>query len=189
MLDGSYCSAPYRYVGRVLDAWVFAHVVQLFDGPELVTTHSRAHSRGQWMTRTEHYPPHKAAYLERTPTYCRRLAETVGPSTYAVVEQLLADRPLDRLRSARALLRLMDQVGKTRLEPACKRASHFGDVHYRRIANNLLASAALDRLTHHCHVLVIRGESYQQRGRRKEDRAPDLTPANTPELDSWPTPR
>ena len=56
-------------------------------------------------------------------------------------------------------------------------------------ANNLLASAALDRLTHHCHVLVIRGDSYRQRGRRKEDRAPHLAPAQTPELDSWPTPR
>jgi DNA replication protein DnaC len=31
--------------------------------------------------------------------------------------------------------------------------------------NGLLASAALDRLTHHCHTLVIRGQSYRQRGR------------------------
>ena len=35
-------------------------------------------------------------------------------------------------------------------------------------ANDLLASAALDRLTHHAHTLVIRGESYRQRSRRKE---------------------
>ena len=39
-------------------------------------------------------------------------------------------------------------------------------------ANDLLASAALDRLTHHAHTLVIRGQSYRQRGRRKEDTAP-----------------
>ncbi|MBM3465431.1 MAG: transposase [Armatimonadetes bacterium] len=32
----------------------------------------------------------------------------------------------------------------------------------------LLASAALDRLTHHCQAIVIQGESYRQRGRRKE---------------------
>jgi DNA replication protein DnaC len=32
--------------------------------------------------------------------------------------------------------------------------------------NGLLASAALDRLTHHCHTLVIRGQSYRQRGRQ-----------------------
>jgi hypothetical protein len=143
VLNGSYYSAPYRYVGEVLDAWIFAHVVQLFAGPELVTTHVRAHTRGQWLTRTEHYPPHKAAYLERTPTYCQRLAQTIGPATTTVVEQLLADRPLDRLRSVQALLRLVDQVGRTRLEAACTRALHFGDVRYRRIKEIL--NAALDQ--------------------------------------------
>ena len=35
-------------------------------------------------------------------------------------------------------------------------------------SNDLLASAALDRLTHHSHTLVIRGDSYRQRSRRKE---------------------
>lgn len=34
--------------------------------------------------------------------------------------------------------------------------------------NDLLASAALDRLTHHTHTLIIRGDSYRQRSRRKE---------------------
>jgi DNA replication protein DnaC len=35
-------------------------------------------------------------------------------------------------------------------------------------ANDLLASAALDRLTHHTHTLTIQGGSYRQRQRRKE---------------------
>jgi len=34
--------------------------------------------------------------------------------------------------------------------------------------NDLLASAALDRLTHHAQTLIIRGASYRQRNRRKE---------------------
>ena len=38
--------------------------------------------------------------------------------------------------------------------------------------DGLLSSAALDRLTHHCHTLVIRGQSYRQRGRRKESDVP-----------------
>jgi DNA replication protein DnaC len=41
--------------------------------------------------------------------------------------------------------------------------------------NDLLASAALDRLTHHTHTLIIRGASYRQRSRRKEVSA--ITPA------------
>jgi DNA replication protein DnaC len=41
--------------------------------------------------------------------------------------------------------------------------------------NDLLASAALDRLTHHTHTLIIRGTSYRQRKRRQE--AQDISPA------------
>jgi len=37
--------------------------------------------------------------------------------------------------------------------------------------HDLLASAALDRLTHHAHTLIIRGQSYRQRDRRKEQPA------------------
>lgn len=33
--------------------------------------------------------------------------------------------------------------------------------------NPLVASAALDRLTHHSHLLILNGESYRQRQRRK----------------------
>ena len=36
-------------------------------------------------------------------------------------------------------------------------------------SNDLLASAALDRLTHHTHTFTIRGSSYRQRQRRKEE--------------------
>lgn len=143
VLDGSYYSGPYRYVGQRLDAWGFSRVVQLFHSTDLVATHPRAVGRGQWQTRTEHYPPYKAADLEQTPTWCRDLARAIGPETLAVVEELLADRPLDRLRSVQALPRLVEQVGKTRLEAACARARHVGDVRYRRIRDIL--NAALDQ--------------------------------------------
>jgi DNA replication protein DnaC len=47
-------------------------------------------------------------------------------------------------------------------------------------ANDLVASAALDRLTHHAHMLVIHGQSYRQRQRRKEvGTTPSAPPAET----------
>jgi DNA replication protein DnaC len=46
--------------------------------------------------------------------------------------------------------------------------------------NDLLASAALDRLTHHAHSLIIRGESYRQRSRRKEVTSNKSTPSDQP---------
>ena len=47
--------------------------------------------------------------------------------------------------------------------------------------NDLLASAALDRLTHHSHTLVIRGDSYRQRQRRKEVNGVSSAPPANPE--------
>jgi len=143
VIAGSYYSAPYRYVGQTLDAYVGERVVQLFHGQELVTTHERAAEPGQWLTRLEHYPPAKAAYLERTPARCRQIAAQIGPATTQVVETLLGERPLDRLRAVQGILRMEETVGPQRLEAACARALHFGNVHYRGIKGIL--NAALDR--------------------------------------------
>lgn len=143
VIDGSFYSVPYRYVGQSLEAYVNERVVELHADGALVTTHVRATHRGIWRTRPEDYPPDKAAYLERTPERCRQLATQIGPSTRQVVDLLLADRPLDRLRSVQAILRLVESVGRERVEAACARALHFGDPRYRRIKDIL--NAALDR--------------------------------------------
>lgn len=142
-LDGSYYSVAYTYIGHSLDAHVSEQVVELYAGLDLVATHLRCTRRGQWQTRLEHYPPAKAAYLIQTPTYCRQQAPKIGPATTQVVDTLLAERPLDRLRAVQAILRLAESVGPQRLEAACARAHYFGDVRYRRIKQIL--NAALDR--------------------------------------------
>jgi transposase len=143
VVGGSFYSVPYHYVGHALDAHVGERIIQLFAGQELVASHERSLGRGQWHTRLEHYPASKAAYLERTPERCRALASKVGAATSQVTETLLAERPLDRLRAVQAILRLEDTVGPRRLEAACARALHFGDVRYRRIKQIL--NAALDQ--------------------------------------------
>jgi transposase len=143
VLDGSFYSVPYRYVGQTLDAHVGERVIQLFHGPQLIATHPRSQAAGEWHTRLEHYPADKAAYLQRTPQRCRQIAARLGPATSQVVESLLAERPLDRLRAVQAILRLEESVGAERLEAACARALYFGDIRYRRIKQIL--NAAVDR--------------------------------------------
>jgi len=143
VIAGSYYSAPSRLLGQLLEAHIGERVVQLFHGQELVATHERAQQPGQWLTRLEHYPPEKAAYLERTPERCRQIATQIGTATHQVVETLLAERPLDRRRAVQGILRLEETVGPQRLEAACKRALHHGTVSYRGIKGIL--NAALDR--------------------------------------------
>lgn len=143
VVAGSYYSAPYAYVGQTLDVYVRDNVVELYQGSQLVATHLRCRAPGQWQTRLEHYPEHKAAYLQRTPDACRQQAARLGTATSTVVHTLLAERPLDRLRSVQAILRLEETVGAQRLEAACARAVYYGDYRYRRIKEIL--NAALDR--------------------------------------------
>jgi transposase len=142
-IDKSYYSVPYIHVGQTLDAYVSERIVEIYLGTELIATHERSLEPGEWHTRTEHYPEHKAAYLERTPAYCRQVAARIGTATSKVVETVLGDRPLYRLRSVQAILRLEETVGDERLESACARALYFGDCSYRRIKTIL--NAALDR--------------------------------------------
>jgi transposase len=140
--DGSYYSAPYAFVGKSLDVLVYSGTVQLFDGTSLLFTHPRATQPGQRQTHPGHYPPDKRLYLERTPDFCRTQAAQVGPACLAVVEHLLADRPVDKLRAVQGIVGYIQRVGPARLEAACARALFYGDPQYRRIKSIL--NAGLD---------------------------------------------
>lgn len=141
-IAGSFYSVPFALVNQELTAHISERFVEIYKGLELVSTHPRSTRPGQWQTRLEDYPPAKAAYLTHTPEYCKKLGAKVGPSTLQVVEKLLDDRPLDRLRTVQAILRLEESVGTKRLEAACARALYFGDIRYRQIKSIL--NAALD---------------------------------------------
>lgn len=143
-VEGSDYSVPHAYVGQRVEVHLYEGTVQVYDGLTLLVTHSRAKRRGERITRLEHYPSDKALYLERTPEVCRERAARIGPSCAAVVEGLLAERPLDQLRAVQKLVGLETTYGAERLEAACVRAIRFGDPRYRRVKTILNAG-----LEHH----------------------------------------
>jgi len=143
VVDGRFYSAPYRWIGQIVDVYVGQRVVEIYHGLDLIATHAVAEKPGQRTTRTEHYPEGKRAFLENGPETCRERAQRIGAGCGQVIEHLLSDRVQDRLRSVQALLRMIESVGKDRMEAACRRAVHYGDPTYRRIKTIL--SAGLDR--------------------------------------------
>lgn len=143
-IDRSWYSAPFRHVGRKLDAHLYDHTVQLYDGVTLLVTHPRARRPGERHTKLEHYPEEKSYYLIHTREYCHQQAARIGPHCAQVVEQLLEQRPLDRLRSVQGLLGLARRWSPARLEAACARALHYGDATYRRLKRIL--EAGLDQV-------------------------------------------
>lgn len=145
VLDGAYYSAPHRLIGQRLwirsngrDVWIFHDYVR-------VASH-RWGPPGTRRTIRAHYPPEKAAVLEATPAACRERAGGIGPASAELVDALLAERPLDRLRTVQAILRLATRYGPHRLEAACRRALCYGDTAYatlKRILDKGLESEPL----------------------------------------------
>jgi hypothetical protein len=128
--DKAYYSAPFRYVGQTLWVRGDAYTVRLYADHVLVATHSRAAAPGERLTNLDHLPPDKADALTLTPERCREEAAPIGPATLQTVNQLLDERPIDRLRSVRRLLRLAETYDPARLERACARALRFDAVTY-----------------------------------------------------------
>lgn len=128
VFEKSFYSAPCRLVGQTL--WLRAGIqeIRLFASDfALVATHGRALQPGQRLTHPDHLPAEKAAGLTASRTTCQAQAEAIGPATAQVIAELLAARPVDRLRSALRILKLADTYPPARLEAACVRGLAFGD--------------------------------------------------------------
>jgi len=130
-------SIPWRHIGKTLDVRLTPSMVQFFDRGELVKTHPRK-ARGK-QTDLADYPPEKVAHFMRTPAWCRRQAAAIGPACAQVIEELMAENALYRLRAAQGVIGLAEKHDGARLEAACARAIEAGDPSYKTIRGILAA--------------------------------------------------
>ena len=77
--------------------------------------------------------PEKAAFFQRTPTWCREQASQLGEHVRAAVDELLDQHHLHYLRQSQGIIRLAEKYGEVRLDAACQRALAYGNPHYRTI--------------------------------------------------------
>lgn len=143
VFDYAFYSAPCRLVGRTLWLCATPTRVELYHDHERIATHPRASERGTRSTLPDHLPPHKVEGILPDAEKIRAEAQRCGPATREFVERLLGERPMDRVRSAQAVLRLGRWWGAARLEGACRRALEYGEIRYWTIWNIL--KGGLDR--------------------------------------------
>lgn len=130
-------SVPFALVGKVLWLRATDGAVTVHQDYRLVAAHRRGRRPGERITVRDHLPPHAAAFLAHDRDWCLGQAARVGSACAELVERLLADRILERLRAAQGVLRLADTYGAQRLEAACARALFHASVHYRTVKSIL----------------------------------------------------
>jgi transposase len=115
-------SVPWRHVGKTVHVRIGERVATIYDGTTLIKTHLLSRGERNYIDDTD-YPEQKIAFLQRTPSWCRRRAAELGPAVKAIVDDLLGGpHPLACLRQAQGIIRLADTHEPGRLNSACQRA-------------------------------------------------------------------
>jgi transposase len=151
--DKCFYSVPFVWIGERLWTRATATMVQVFHGHELLASHPRCRRPGESATVTEHLPPEAQAFLRMTRPWCCDQADEIGLACRAVIDQLLADRVVDRLRAAQGVVGLCKTFGRARVESACRRALAFDDPRYRTVKTIL--SKGLDQV-------ALQGEAFDR---------------------------
>jgi hypothetical protein len=134
----------------------------------------------------------------RTPTWCRGKAAGIWLTCVAVIDELLTEIALSRLRAAHCVLGLADKHDPGRLEAACAKAIAARDPSYRTI-KDILAAGTLSTSCHHRRSTttrcsrryarsICRGDVGSPRrpprpGPRRRPRPPGVPPSPVPRRD------
>ncbi|GAB2921269.1 hypothetical protein GCM10027093_70120 [Paraburkholderia jirisanensis] len=105
-------SAPFALVGKTLWLRATDASVSLYDDYRLVASHVRGRHPGERLTVRDHLPPEALAFLAHDRQWCLELAIRVGPACTGLIDLLLSDHILERLRAAQGVMRLQHTYGR-----------------------------------------------------------------------------
>jgi len=110
-------SVPYTQCGKFVWLRRLVSVIEIYTSEDnvLLATHPRLFKAGSFATNPAHLGPKAQAFIERTPSWCRLQAQTIGINTLFVVEALLTNPVQDLLRAAQGVIKLSDRYGGQRL--------------------------------------------------------------------------
>jgi transposase len=131
--DRSFYSVPFTLVGQRLWLRATDGAVAIYQDYRQVAVHPRGRKPGQRGTVRDHLPPQAQAFFAHDRDWCVEQATRIGPACAALIERLLSDRIVERLRAAQAVLRMADRYGTSRLEAACARALAHDSPFYRTV--------------------------------------------------------
>ncbi|MDD5298851.1 MAG: IS21 family transposase [Rhodocyclaceae bacterium] len=145
--DRSYYSVPYTLVGQRLWFKASDGMVTIYHEFLPVAAHGRARRPGERRTVRDHLPPNAQAFFAHDRDWCQTQAARIGPACLTLIERLLEDRIVERLRAAQNVLRLAKSYPAARLEAACARALAHDSPFYRTVKTILAGGHDLQEVS------------------------------------------
>ncbi|MEZ2390692.1 hypothetical protein AB6813_14330 [bacterium RCC_150] len=89
------------------------------------------------------YPPAAAGFFTRDAAWCREHASLIGPAATALVEGLLEEPAVHRIRAAQGIIRLAGTHRPEAVETACAAAAAAGDPTLQTVRGLLAAGVTV----------------------------------------------
>lgn len=137
MVDNAYYSVPYGLIGQTVQVMTTTTVVRIFFEHNLVATHPRCAQKWGYQRNSDHAPPFQELVLACSREGLLSQSQEIGPWTHTLVQKILSDPVVDKLRPVRKLLALAISYEKERIEAACERALNYKTYRYQSVKNIL----------------------------------------------------
>ncbi|MBX9690957.1 MAG: IS21 family transposase, partial [Cyanobacteria bacterium] len=139
-VENHFYSVPYRLVGELVDVRLTDTTIEVFHRNARISSHLRNCTEGAKTTLEEHMPASHAAYQGMSAEKFLTWAEAFGPSTSAVIGEVLKSKPHPQLcfDQCWGILRaLSGKFGKDAVEKACHHALRLNSPGYRVVKSIL----------------------------------------------------
>ncbi len=155
-------SVPWHHIGQILSVKLGERCVEVYNSAHQVIAAHLKTARGTRRTDAAHLPESAQAFFSRDRAALTKAAAAVGTHCAELMQQLLGDRVVDRLRAAQGVIRLGDKYGAKSLEAACARALSFGFCDYRTVKGILQNGSEMQT---DAFAVPATGDAYQGKSR------------------------
>lgn len=107
MVNNAYYSVPFHLVSQTVQVMMTSKMVRIFFEYNLVAAHPRCEKKWEYQRNPDHAPPFKELVLSCTRDGLLDQSQEIGPYTHALVQKILDDPVVDKLRPVRKLLALV----------------------------------------------------------------------------------
>lgn len=133
--DCNFYSVPYSFISKEVTLQVSDKVIRIYGNNELLATHLKLNSRGEFSTNPSHYPKYKVQTKTELQFMYRSKMQEIGPYALKFFDLIFENCQNYWGKPIYGVLKLKEKYGNQVIEKACMRAVTFNSVKYQTIKN------------------------------------------------------
>lgn len=133
--DSNFYSVPYSFINQEVTVQISDKVIRIYGNNELLATHLKLNSKGEFSTNPSHYPKYKVQTKTELQFSYRNKMQEIGPYALKFFDLILEKQQNYWGKPIYGVLKLKEKYGNQVIEKACMRAVAFNSIKYQTVKN------------------------------------------------------